>query len=108
MYKRQVFRYLRSGLSGMAHEETDILENYVLALGIRGAKKWENRFVRSYRGLSEEELEQIDGLRQRVSDALIPFAKLQRKKHVTVRERTFAVSYTHLDVYKRQPAGSVE
>ena len=35
-----VFRYLRSGLSGMAHEETDILENYVLALGIRGAKKW--------------------------------------------------------------------
>ena len=86
-----VFRYLRSGLSGMAHEETDILENYVLALGIRGAKKWENRFVRSYRGLSEEELEQIDGLRQRVSDALIPFAKLQRKKHVTVRERTFAL-----------------
>ena len=38
-----------------------------------------------------QELEQIDGLRQRVSDALIPFAKLQRKKHVTVRERTFAL-----------------
>ncbi len=86
-----VFRYLRSGLSGMAHEETDILENYVLALGIRGAKKWENRFVRSYRGLAEEELEQIDGLRQRFAEELVPFAKIQRKKHVTVRERTLAL-----------------
>ena len=34
-------------------------ENYVLALGVRGAKKWENRFVRAYRGLTEEELEQM-------------------------------------------------
>lgn len=86
-----VFRYLRSGLSGMEPEETDVLENYVLALGVRGAKKWENRFVRAYRGLTEEELEQIDGLRQRFADDLMPFAKLQRKKHVTVRERTAAL-----------------
>ena len=86
-----VFRYLISGLSGMEPEETDILENYVLALGIRGAKRWENRFIRSYRGLAEEELEQIDGLRQRFSEDLVPFAKIQRKKHVTVRERTLAL-----------------
>lgn len=86
-----VFRYLRSGLSGMEPEETDVLENYVLALGIRGAKRWENRFIRSYRGLTEEELEQIDGLRRRFADDLIPFARLQRKKHVTVRERTQAL-----------------
>ena len=86
-----VFRYLRSGLSGMEPEETDLLENYVLALGIRGGKKWENRFVRVYRGLAEEELEQINGLRQRFADDLLPFAKIQRRKHVTVRERTLAL-----------------
>ena len=31
-----VFRYLRCGLSSLNREETDAMENYVLALGIRG------------------------------------------------------------------------
>lgn len=35
-----VFRYLRSGLSRLSAEEVDILENYCLANGIRGRKKW--------------------------------------------------------------------
>lgn len=80
-----VFRYLRSGLSGMEPEETDLLENYVLALGIRGAKRWEDRFIRSYKGLTEEELEQIDSYRARVAEDLLPFVKIQRKKAVDVR-----------------------
>jgi len=35
-----VFRYLRSGLSRLTLQETDILENYCIARGIRGRKKW--------------------------------------------------------------------
>ena len=35
-----VFRYLRSGLSSLSAEETDLLENYCLANGVRGRKKW--------------------------------------------------------------------
>ena len=34
-----VFRYLRTGLTGFSDEEIDIVENYVIALGIRGYKK---------------------------------------------------------------------
>lgn len=86
-----VFRYLRSGLSGMEPEEVDLLENYVLALGVRGAKRWEERFIRSYKGLTEEELEQIDGYRARVAEDLLPFVKIQRKKAVDVRTRTTAL-----------------
>ena len=86
-----VFRYLRSGLSGMESEEVDLLENYVLALGVRGAKRWEERFIRSYKGLTEEELEQIDGYRARVAEDLLPFVKIQRKKAVDVRTRTTAL-----------------
>ena len=86
-----VFRYLRSGLSGMEPEETDLLENYVLALGVRGAKKWENRFIRTYGKLKEEELEELNEIRERFAGDLVPFAKLQRKKHVTVRERTMSL-----------------
>lgn len=86
-----VFRYLRSGLSGMEPEEVDLLENYVLALGVRGAKRWEERFIRSYKGLTEEELEQIDSYRARVAEDLLPFVKIQRKKAVDVRTRTTAL-----------------
>ncbi|MGN8947297.1 helicase-exonuclease AddAB subunit AddB [Candidatus Merdisoma sp. HCP28S3_D10] len=86
-----VFRYLRSGLSGMKPEEVDLLENYVLALGIRGAKRWEDRFIRSYRGLTEEDLERIDSYRARVAEDLLPFVKIQRKKAVDVRTRTTAL-----------------
>lgn len=86
-----VFRYLRSGLSGMEPEEVDLLENYVLALGVRGAKRWEERFIRSYKGLTEEELEQIDSYRERVAEDLLPFVKIQRKKAVDVRTRTTAL-----------------
>ena len=35
-----VFRYLRSGMSGLTPDETDLLENYCLARGIRGRRKW--------------------------------------------------------------------
>lgn len=34
-----VFRYLKTGLTGIATEDVDMLENYVLAWGIRG-KRW--------------------------------------------------------------------
>lgn len=33
-----VFRYLRCGMSDITRQETDWLENYVVALGIRGFK----------------------------------------------------------------------
>ncbi|NBJ93159.1 helicase-exonuclease AddAB subunit AddB [Parablautia muri] len=41
-----VFHFLRCGLTDFAPEEIDRLENYVLALGIRGKKRWGQMFVR--------------------------------------------------------------
>lgn len=35
-----IFRYLRTGMSNLAMDEIDILENQALAMGIRGYKKW--------------------------------------------------------------------
>lgn len=86
-----VFRFLRSGLSGMKREETDLLENYVLALGIRGHKKWANRFIRTYKTLTEEELFQIDSLREQFAELVLPFGEIMRKKGVDVRTRTTAL-----------------
>ncbi len=86
-----VFRYLRCGLSGMTHREVDLLENYVLALGIRGKKKWGNPFIRLYGTLTEEELEEINRLRGQFADTILPFAAVQKRKCVNVRERTTAL-----------------
>lgn len=41
-----VFRYLRSGMSGFSAEETDNLETYVLALGIRNRSQYEKEWIR--------------------------------------------------------------
>ncbi len=54
-----VFRYLRSGMSGLTGDETDILENYCLAHGIRGKKKWEMAFDADTEPLRVRFLEEI-------------------------------------------------
>jgi ATP-dependent helicase/nuclease subunit B len=35
-----VFRYLKTGLTGISRENIDLLENYAMAVGIKGKKKW--------------------------------------------------------------------
>ncbi len=58
-----VFRFLRTDLVGFTGEELDLLENYVLALGIRGYKKWQEKWIRRAKDTTEEELEVLNHLR---------------------------------------------
>lgn len=44
-----VFRYLKTTLTNVTIEEVDILENYVLAAGIKGKKKWLEEEIWNYR-----------------------------------------------------------
>ena len=39
-----VFRYLKSGFSCLNQEEADLLENYVIAMGIQGYSRWNRPF----------------------------------------------------------------
>ena len=63
-----VFRYLRCGMSCVTREEADLLENYVLALGIRGFKKWDEVWVRIYRGMPPENIQRLNEIRERFAD----------------------------------------
>lgn len=83
-----VFRYLRCGMSGLGREETDELENYVVALGIRGYSSWQKLWVRRYPGMGEERLEALNAYRSRVLDELGTFTEEQRQKGQTVLART--------------------
>ena len=85
-----VFHYLRCGLLDFEPEEIDLLENYVLALGIKGRKKWEQAFVRKGRAIPEEEcgdekelkevqkLARLNRIRERLMQQLAPL--LEKKK----------------------------
>ncbi|MCG9968053.1 helicase-exonuclease AddAB subunit AddB [Pelotomaculum terephthalicicum JT] len=96
-----VFRYLKTDLIPLAREEVDLLENYVLAHGIRGsrwvdARPWEYR-----RRLTLEEdlevsstevreLEEINRIRRTATAALAGFHRAVRQAG-NVREITIAL-----------------
>lgn len=86
-----VFRYLRCGLSRIPAEDIDALENYVLAAGIRGRAKWESRFVLLPQGMTEEELAELNGIRERVMEPFSPLQEVYGRRNVTVRERCVAL-----------------
>lgn len=86
-----VFRFLRTDMAGMDHHVVDRMENYVLGLGIRGYKRWQEKWIRKMQGMTEEELEELNHYRvilvEKVDDLL--FVLKQRKK--TVQDITQAV-----------------
>lgn len=86
-----VFRFLRTNLAGISAQMTDRLENYVLGLGIKGYKRWQEKWVRRLPGMREEELEELNHYRvllvEKVDDLV--YVLKQRKK--TVRDITLAV-----------------
>ena len=86
-----VFRFLRTGLCGFTDEEVDRMENYCLALGIKGYKKWQQAWVRQTSEAGEAELQELNHLRVRFVEKIqsLMFVMKQRKK--TVRDVTLAV-----------------
>ncbi len=64
-----MFHYLKSGMADYQREETDRLENYCLAFGIRGKRAWRNLFVRIPDGNDgAEELKAINETRARIAE----------------------------------------
>ncbi len=59
-----VFRYLRCDMSGLGRDQVDMLENYVLALGIHGYKKWSEKWVRVYRTMDPEDIQVLNEYRE--------------------------------------------
>lgn len=86
-----VFRYLRCGMSGLKMEEADMLEDYVLALGIRGFRRWQEVWTRLYKGMPPEDIETINGLRRRFLDEVGDFTACCKEKPRTVESLTRAL-----------------
>lgn len=86
-----IFRYLRCGLTGTVREDIDMIENYVLALGIRGSKRWQSEWKRKYRGSKELDFEKINTIRQNIIDLILPLQVVLKNKECTVKMYTTAL-----------------
>ena len=91
-----VFHYMRSGLTSFDMADTDLLENYVRSLGIRGEKAWEDKFLcrmpkrfkkyadpkkRSEKDL--QDLEKLEDMREAINSHLSGLFKV---KNATAKE----------------------
>lgn len=86
-----VFRHLRTGLCGFTDGEIDRLENYCLALGIKGYKKWQAAWVRRNARTSGEELQELNHLRVQFVEKTSALMAVLKQRKKTVRDVTLAV-----------------
>ncbi|QUI24753.1 helicase-exonuclease AddAB subunit AddB [Vallitalea pronyensis] len=74
-----IFRYAKTQLVNIPLNDLDILENYVLAYGIKGRKKWENPFEYPFKmdGDNDEyatmQLQRINDAREKIMKPLAVF-----------------------------------
>lgn len=81
-----VFSYLKSGLSLLSTEEIDILENYVLAYGIKGWKWRQDTWDYGIQREGAEAVDAVNLLRDRVLAPFAPLLALPQKKAFPLRE----------------------
>ncbi len=82
-----VVRYLRSGLTGFTREEADALDEYLLALGIHGRKNYQEFWYRTFRGMKEEKLTEINALRERLLEELGELTEGLKQKDSTLQDK---------------------
>ena len=98
-----VFRYLRTNLTVLGQDEVDVLENYVVAMGIRGYKKWQTKWIRRTANLDEAQLEAVNQIRETFMNGIQDLVGVFKQKRKTVRDVTTALHEFFLreDLQKR-------
>lgn len=86
-----VFRFLRTGLVPFDSDELDELENYVIATGIRGYKKWQESWVRQTTHADEEVLARMNRMRVQFVEMMDPLVFVLKQRRKSVRDVTVAV-----------------
>ena len=89
--KDAVFRYLRTGLCQIDNRQIDVLENYVLAAGIRGYGRWKNPFEKQPKSITEEQLTACEEMRAQIMDPLKEVVPSLKSAKTGVKEKTESV-----------------
>ncbi len=86
-----VFRMLKSGFGIISPAERDELENYCLALGIRGRSAWAKEWKWTYRTVRPLDLEAINKIRAKVYEYTSELDAVLRDRGATVSDKLRAV-----------------
>lgn len=86
-----VFRYLRTGLVTDSREMIDRMENYVLAMGIRGHKRWGETWERVYRRGGGLNLAELNAFRENVMAPLFAMREAFSDQDITIGKMAGAV-----------------
>lgn len=96
-----VMRYFRSGLSGLNLDTdmVDLLDNYLLAFGIRGWSRWKKSWVRPADWLEEEQLGQLNQKREEFVQIFSDFHQVFHHKGATIFDMTKALYETLVELH---------
>lgn len=105
-----VFRFLRCGLAApilypagterserkmeqerLSDEDIDLLENYVLAKGIRGKRRWKETWTFVHRDGTKGDMQRQNLVRERIYEAFAPLMDVFHGKGHTVEEQTYVL-----------------
>lgn len=86
-----VMRYLRTGLVSQERAMVDRLENYILAMGIRGGKRFRETWERTYRGAGDLNVTEVNAFKDRVLAPLFAMQERFRQADLTIAGMTEAV-----------------
>ncbi len=86
-----VFQFLRTGLITSSREMMDRMENYVLALGIRGYRRFSEEWTRVYRGGANLNLLELNAFRSEVLEPLFQFRKAMKQEGILAEAMAAAV-----------------
>ena len=82
-----VFRFLKCGLGSCSREDRDYLENYVIATGVRGRKRWSEDWERQRRSGAYTDFERLNRIRRQAACPLLDLREAWSDKKMNVRSR---------------------
>lgn len=88
-----IFRFLKCGLESCSREDRDYLENYVIAVGIRGHRRWNENWEKPRRSGVYTDFDRLNRIRKQVADPLLKLRSDWTEKKITVRRRIEALVY---------------
>lgn len=86
-----VMRFLRTGLVSQDRTMMDRLENYILAMGIRGGKRFQQTWEQTYRGAGDLNVTELNTFKEQVLAPLFAMQEAFRQEHITIAGMTAAV-----------------
>lgn len=82
-----MFRYLRTGMTELKREDIDLLDNYCLAVGIRGKKAWQEPWTKKARNRCNAfDLEYLNTLREKIATPLSELEQSLKDKEASVTD----------------------